>query len=459
MRKVFFLSWFLAGCTVGPEYVPPESQTVSHWKSPEQTVPVPNVECWWEIFHDEKLERLIADAIAKNPSLIAISEKVEQARDFSRVAKSRLFPQIQLDPSASNTPIRTHIFGSTSNPPPTLIKDHIDKYELPLTLLYEIDFWGKWRSQYRSALYKAEAQVELYNTALLLLTTDLANAYFQLRIQDAQIEVYRDILFTRQTALNIQQSRYDTHLINYTEVSTMQSDYSTVESQYYDALRKRALFENQIAVLVGESASEFKLDPMPTRTLPPVIPAGVPASVLLRRPDLREQERIMASMHAEINVAYASFFPSVDVSGGINFLSNDFMHTLKDKWFIGSNLVEILFDAGGRSANVEMKKAAFKEALSTYQQKVLTAVQEVEDSLSSLDWVDHEMRAIERAVEAMQITTQIALDRYKFGLASFLGAADSERKELEKKLVNLRLLSQRYLYTIHLIKAIGGGWN
>lgn len=466
MRRLIItilFGWSMAGCQVGPRYHPPETGVADSWKSGRmtaaQTEPQLQVKFWWEVFDDAKLSCLIDEAISSNPSLAAASQRIEQARDFAKVAKSRLFPQLNLDPSASTAPIRVHTFGSTSNPPPTLIKDHINQYVLPLTLLYEFDFWGRWRGQYKSAKFQAEAEAEAYQTALLLLSCDLANAYFQLRIQDAEIGILKEILKTRKTALGIQQSRYDTQLIDYSDVSVYQTDYSTIESEYYDALRKRALFENQIAVLVGKSPSEFKLDPMPLKTLPPQIPVAIPAKVLLRRPDLREQERRMAAIHAEINIAYSSYFPSLDLTGALNILSQSFFKTAKNSWLIGSNLVEILFDAGGRSANVKMATAKFNEALSTYRAKTLTAFQEVEDSLSGLEWIAHEMDAIDNAIDATKIAERIALDRYNFGLASYLGVANNERITLDKQRVYLQLLSQRYLFTLHLIKAMGGGWE
>ena len=457
--RIIIVGLIISGCQVGPKYHQPEVSVVNAWKNTQATDALPHVECWWEIFQDQNLTNLIEQAIQNNPSLLAASERVELARDFAKVSKSRLFPQLNFDPAASNTLQRSHSIGSTASPPPTLIQNHIDEYLLPLTLLYEFDFWGKWRNQYRSALFKAEAEMEGYRTSILLLTTDLANAYFQLRIEDAQIELFKQILSTRKTALDIQQSRFDAKLINYTDVTTYQTDYSIVESEYYDALKNRALFENQIAVLLGVSPSTFKLDPTPLKELPPEIPAGVPAKILLRRPDLAEEERKMAAIHAEINVAYASYFPSIDLSGVLNFLSNDFHKTSTFLWSIGSNLTEILFDAGGRSSNIEAFTAKFHAAAATYQDKVITAFQEVEDSLASLHWIANEMKAIDTSLSAAQIAFQIALDRYQFGLSSYLGAANHERTALNQEMAYLRLLKARYLHTVHLIKAIGGGWE
>lgn len=457
--KLCALGIVVSGCQVGPKYQMPETTVAESWKSPQTITAQPQVEYWWEVFQDPELSNLIHQAINNNPSLAAASQRVEQARDIAKAAKSRLFPQLNFDPSASTAPLTSHSFGSTSNPPPILIKNHIDRYVLPLTLLYEFDFWGKWRGQYKSASFRAEAEAEAYQTALLFLTTDLANAYFQIRVQDAQIELLREILETRKTALNIQQSRYESHLINYTDVADYQADYSNTESDYYDALRKRALFENQIAVLIGVSPSEFKFNSMPLQKMPPQISATVPAQVLLRRPDLVQQERIMAALHAEINVAYASYFPSLDLTGGIAFLANDFIKTVKNTWEVGSNLVQVLFDGGERRAKIKMHTAKFDEALATYREKTLRAFQEVEDSLSSLDWIAKEMAVIGNAVDATQITYQIALDRYQFGLSSYLDAADNARNTLDKKRVYLQLLGQRYLHTLHLIKAIGGSWE
>ena len=461
MRLWIFITFLaLSGCQVGPRYQYPEISVANSWKNQESGISEPKVECWWQIFQDQKLTVLIEQAIGNNPSLLAALERIEEARGIAGVAKSKLFPQLNFDPAASNRAQRAHSFGSTLRPPPTLVQDHIDKYILPLTLLYEFDFWDKWRGQYKSARFLVEAEIEAYQTSLLLMTTDLANAYFQIRIQDAQIDLFRKILSTRQTALEIQRSRYDANLVGYIDVTSYQTDYSTVEAQYFDALKTRAIFENQIAVLVGSSPSTFKIEPMPLEALPPVIPAATPANVLLRRPDLAEQERKMAAIHSEINVAYSSYFPSIDLSAIFDFLSQDFSNiTSKFISSIGSNLTEILFDGWGRSSNVDAIKAKFDAAAATYQEKILTAFQEVEDSLASIHWIGNEMEAINTAYSAAEIAFQIARDRYAFGLSSYLGAADNERTALTQKMAYLELLKLKYLHTIHLIKAIGGGWE
>ena len=463
-RSILTLFCFLiaiTGCQVGPKYKPPEITVSNQWKNPSQiATTLPKVEHWWETFEDPMLVDLIQQAVSNNPSLMAAMERVEQARNISKITKSRLFPQLNFDPSYSNTPITTHQLGTTLQPPPSLIRDHLTEYALPLILLYEVDLWGKIRSQYQSALRNTEAKQAAYQTSLLLLTTDLANAYFQLRILDAQIELFESIISTRKTALEINSSRYKAKLINYNEVTESQIDLATVESEYYDARRNRALFENQIAVLIGISPSEFKLESMPLIDLPPVIPAGMPSKLLLRRPDLAEQERVMASLHAQINVAYASYFPSLDIKAGIQLFSKDFLKSPNvGSWLFGANLTESIFDANARHHNVNLTWAQFKEALNDYQQKVLNAFQEVEDVLSNLEWITKQIEAAEGSMNASKIAYNISWDRYKYGLADYRNVANQQRQELDQKRFYLKLLSMQYLNTIHLIKAIGGNWE
>lgn len=450
-----------SGCQVGPTYHTPEITVANQWKNtPQVLTSSQKVEHWWDAFEDSQLTGLIEQAIKNNPSLMASMERVEQARSLSKMTKSRLFPQLNFDPSYSYSPVTAHQFGTTPQPPPSLIRDHLTEYSLPLILLYEIDLWGKYRSQHQSALRNAEAKHAAYNTALLILSTELANAYFQLRILDAQIDLLESILSTRQTAVEINSSRYESNLINYTQVAESKIDLASVETQYYEAIRNRSLFENQIAVLLGASPSEFTLEPMPLRHLPPLIPAGMPSKLLLRRPDLAEQERIMASLHAQINVAYASYFPSLDLSGGFNIFTKDYLKPASlGKWLFGTNLTQAIFDANARRNNVRLTWAQFNEALNTYQQKILQAFQEVEDSLSNLSWISNEMDVVETSVSVSEIAYNIAWDRYVYGLADYKNVANQQMQELEQQNYYLKLLSMRYLNTIHLIKALGGGWE
>lgn len=457
---IALLGLVVSSCEVGPKYHAPKVAVADTWKSKQiETEAIPQVDHWWEVFNDPKLNELIELAIRNSPTLSAASHRVEQAREFSKIHRGRLFPQVNFDPAASTSPRSVHTFGTTPTPPPSLIKNNISKYVLPFSLLYEFDFWGKWRGEYKAAKLKAEAQAEAYQTSLLLLTTDLATTYFQIRIHEAQVRLLKQTVEKKETALNIQDARYSAHLINYKDVAHYKVALSSIESKYYDVVKRRSLLENQIAILIGKSPSEFTLEVSPLKELPPKLPATVPATVLLRRPDLKEQEKIMASLHKEINIAYASYFPSVDLAGGFAFIANDFIRTARNAFSIGGNFVQYLLDWGQRTANVKVAKERFGEALDIYREKILTAFKEVEDSLTSLEWLEKQLQSTKEGMEASKIAYRISLDRYHVGLSSYLTAADDACDALTYEYIYLDLLSQNYLYTVHLIKAIGGGWK
>lgn len=199
---------------------------------------------------------------------------------------------------------------------------------LPLNLSYELDFWGLNRYTYYAAFYHAEAQIFALQTAILLLTTDLADAFFKLKTYDSLIELYVKTTDTRQKALEINKARYESKMIDYSAVSRAQLDLSNAQAAYFQAKQQRDLLENRIAVLIGVPANIFYLPSSPLEFGPPSIPSSTPSSVLLQRPDIAEAERTMASQHALINVAYASFFPDISLTGILGFSSPDMKHFL-----------------------------------------------------------------------------------------------------------------------------------
>ncbi len=456
-----------SSCSFEPSYDPPDMAVSEQWKNtPKNTDLFAEVGGWWEIFQDPKLNSLIQQAVANNPSLMAAGERVEQARDIAKIVKSRLFPQINFTPGYRNTEfLNKYPFGPNSNKPFTT-KSRVWEYEysLPLSLSFEVDLWGKIRSEYKSAKLSMEAQKEAFQAVLLVLTAEVAGAYFQLRVQDAQIELLRAIIDTRKNAREIHQARYEGEVVDYTPVTLIEQDLDNVESQYFSALEIRALFENQIAVLLGVTPSEFTIESIPLllTNLPPVVPSGIPSEMLLRRPDLIEQERLMASYHAQIGVAYASYFPSLILTGGLGFRSPDWSNFLKDKskyWLAAADVSQFIFDAGRRSYNVQLSWSQFRESADLYKQKVLIAFQEVEDALSNLEWIGKGMDSLADSVEAAKTNFVIASDRYKLGVINYLDVTNNRRQVLDNQRAYLMLLGQAYGNTIQLIKALGGGWD
>lgn len=464
----------LSGCRVGPRYDPPAPQAPPEWKSNhyESTDVTPHVEYWWQVFDDQQLNWLEEQAVANNPNLYVALEKVMEARAIARAEAASLYPQINLYPEYSNVGmlfkpfIPANLFGTSGATPPIgsipPFRIHQLQYFLPLNLSYEVDLWGKIRNQVDSAIFHAEAEAENYCAALLTLTADLASNYFQLRGYDAQIIFLQKTIETRKKNLDLTQSRHSKGLVNVLDVTQAEADYSSAKAHLFDVQRLRNLTENQIAVLMGIPASLFHLEPNPLLFPPPTIPPGVPSTVLLKRPDIAQAERTMASEHAQVGVAYATFFPALTLTGTVGFSSPDlsrFLRWISRYWMLGANSSQMVFDGGRDCANLQAAFARFREASGEYQQQVLIAFQEVENALNNIDLHAKQAEALLEASKAAKKATQISKNRYVNGVSIYLEVVENERIELEAEINWVEVLSLQYVDTVQLIKALGGSWE
>lgn len=465
--KISLLSFILVACRVGPDYHSPCSSTPDEWKNPVQEEDVPcDVENWWEVFEDERLNQLEEEAVANNPDLYIAVERVFEAKAIVGEDAAKFYPHVSLDPYYSSTgtlfklygipPNITNLFGIKP-----ILRVHELQYFLPINLSYEVDLWGKIRSQYESALWNMQAQMEAYNAALLSLTSELASNYFNMRSLDAQVDyLYRSMNLFRQD-LDLNKLRYEKGLVNKIDVTNAELQLANAESAYYDYIRQRNLFENAIAALMGKPASDLHLDSFPLTEQPPTIPAGVPSMVLLQRPDIAEAERTLASQHALINVAVAEFFPSLTLTGALGFESPDLRQFLSWKsryWQIAAASSQPLFDGGRRVSQLNLAYAQYLEAEGNYRKVVITAFREVEDALNNIEMLTKESASLEAAVRAATETRQLASSQYKSGLVNYLNVIDSERQEVVAQQNAIQVLGQRYQSTVQLIKALGGSW-
>lgn len=460
------LSFLLTtGCHLGPSYSPPLSECPQEWKSKEEEVVPPNVDSWWHIYGDETLNCLEEYAIDNNPTLYIALQRVAEARAAAGVSLANLFPQLNLDPSYTNSMFLTQFqlptsFGGGLNNQVFRIQQINNS--LPLDLSYQLDLWGAYRGQYQSSVYHAEAVADAYYVALLTITADLAKAYFQMRAMDAQIDLLEATKKVRQAAFEVNEARWKAGLVNYTDVSRAALEFTNAEAKLFEALRLRNIQENQIALLTGNIASNFELPAQPLLNPPPKVPANIPSAVLLNRPDVAQAEREMASKHAMIGVAYAAFFPQISLTGALGFASPDLKNFLTWKsrlWALGAAAAQTIFDGGRNISNLDVSYAQFYEMSGEYKKQVLTAFSEVEDSLSNILLFSHQYESLEKSVESAKLTTVLSTDRYNKGLVNYLDVVDSERAELEVEISAINVLALRYLSTVDLIKAIGGSWQ
>ena len=290
----------------------------------------------------------------------------------------------------------------------------------------------------------------------------MAQNYFAIRTLDAERTVLQDNIAVRKRGLDLVRSRYRGGITSELDVSRAEAELAAVEAESIGLGRRRAELENAIAVLLGKSASEFKLAESPLQTAVPGIPAGMPSELLQRRPDVAEAERLLAARNAEIGVAKVAFFPTIRLTGQAGFESADLTDLLKLSsriWTAGIGVVLPVFDGGRNKANLERAKAVYEENLAQYQSRVLVAFQEVESALAGLRILAEQSEPQARALAGAQKTSQISNSRYKAGLVTYLEVVDSERSVLSNQRLATQLAGQRMLTSVALIKALGGGWQ
>ena len=454
--------------TVGPDYHSPTNSVPGDYKSSapgawKEGRPLDNLAKgnWWAIYRDPKLDELETQAMGANQELKGAVARVEQARATARVARADLLPQLNFDPSFTRqrySPNQQPSFGALT----------ANTFSTPLDLSYEIDLWGRVRRGFQSARADAQASLAAFYNVLLTLHSDVAQNYFALRALDAEIATVSSTVELRKEQVRLVRSRFEGGIGNDLDVARAETELATTEAEAASLARRRAELENALAILVGENPSSFHLAAISTengstwKPSPPQIPAGLPADLLERRPDVSEAERQLAAANARIGVAKAAFFPVVRLTGSGGYLSGDVENLFNwdsRVWSIGPSISLPIFAGGRNLANYRRSKSAHEEAIAAYRQRVLVAFGDVENSLAAIDDLSKQAAAQDRAVTNARRAAQLALDRYRAGIVSYLEVVDANREALVAERGSAQVTGQRLAASVQLIKALGGGWN
>ena len=453
--------------TVGPDYAAPSNAIpaaykaagLGEWKAGRPLDGVPKGS-WWTLFRDPDLNDLEGRAAASNQQLCVAVARVDQARSTARVARSELFPGVAAHPSVVRqrySPDQQPSFGNLT----------ANTFGAPLDLSYEIDLWGRVRRGFESARDEAQAALADYFSVLLTLQADLAQNYFALRALDAEIGTVAGTVELRREQVRLVRSRFEGGIGNELDVARAETELSTAEAEAASLAQRRDALENAIAILAGENPGVFRLAARGDagtdwNPQPPQIPAGLPADLLERRPDVAAAERRLAAANAKIGVAKAAFFPVLTLTGSGGYLSGD-VDTLFNwnsrVWSIGPSLSLPLFAGGRNLANLHRARGAFEESLAQYRQQVLIAFGDVEDSLTNIRHLSGQADAQARAVEFARRASGLAADRYRSGIVAYLEVVDANRDALAAERANAQLSGQRLIAAVQLIKALGGGWS
>ncbi len=447
---------------MGPKYskpttqIPPAYKENANWK-PAQPGDQAQKGKWWEIFQDPQLNALEEKVDVSNQSLRAAVDRFQEARDVLRETRSALYPLVtaSVTPSQDRQSQHKALFGGTA---PVNYSD----LTLAGDFSYEADVWGSVRRSVQSSRSLAQASAADLETLRLSLHAELALDYLTLRGLDAQKQLFDTNVDAFQKAVQLTEDRFKGGVASREDVELADTQLEQTRAQDIDITSARDQFEHAVAVLIGQPASTFSLDPAPLPATPPVPPPGLPSELVERRPDIAGAERRVASANEQVGIARAAFFPTITLGLVGGFESGRFPNWLTGPsalWSIGATAAETVFDAGRRRAVSDQAIASYDEMIADYQQTVLTSFQQVEDSLSDLRVLEEEAKTQDAAVGAANRALEQSTNRYKGGLDTYLTVITAQSAALSNERAAVSLLTRRLTSTVLLVEALGGGWD
>ncbi|MDB5849282.1 MAG: transporter [Rhodoferax sp.] len=410
---------------------------------------------WWRVFGDPALDALVERASQQNTSIAQAASRLKQAQALVRNSEADRSVQLGLGAGAVR---QAGANASTGSAPSKL-------FNAEAQLSYEVDLFGRLAKATDAASLDAQSSAALLQSTRLLVQANVAQTYLALRALDAERALVRETVSAYRDTLNLTQRRFNAGDVAELDVARVATEVAATESDALALDRQRATLEHALAVLVGESASQFTLDNLDNaewRATLPTIPPGVPSTVLTRRPDVAAAQSSLLAAQARVGVAQAAWFPSVSLTAAGGFASPDIGDVFKwsaRAWGIGALLSLPILDGGRREAGVQSATAQLDGATAAYRGQVLTAFQEVEDQLASLRLLAQQTQAQDRAVQSASLATRMSDSRYRNGLVSQLDLLDARRSELRNRRQALDVRSAQYQSTVVLIRALGGGWD
>lgn len=444
----------LGGCVVGPDYQRPHVTVPTAWKdAPAASTALPDT--WWTLFGDEELGRHIEATLAANQDLAVALARYDQSRALLGVARADEFPSVDFNPAVG----RARTSGTVFNRLPVL---ETTLWRAPIDVAYEVDLWGRVRRSVEAAGADVESGADAVATMRLSLAAAAASTYLSLRSADRDIDVLARTVRLREDALQLADRRARAGVVGDLDVLRARADLTQTRADLADAHRGRDNLEHALAVLEARNAPDFVVAPRAWTPNVPDVPAGLPSSLLERRPDVAGSERSLAAASARIGVAKAAFLPQVRLtaSGGIASHSlGDITSSDSRIWSIGPSVQLPIFNGGRNRSQLQAAEAAYRGAFASWRQSGIVAFREVQDALGDTRWLRERGTELDATVEAATAAAKVSRSRYDRGLAGYFEVVDSERQALASQRAAIQNDQQRLLAAVSLIKALGGGWQ
>jgi outer membrane protein, multidrug efflux system len=444
----------IAGCALGPDYRRPETAAPAAFRFDQDPAADSVADAgWWQVYQDPVLQSLIREGLANNLDVRIAAARIDQARAALGSARLQQLPQLGVSAGAARQ--RTSLYQL---PPGTPALSNVFRAEGSLS--YEIDFWGKYRRATEAARAQMLQSAYAKQDVMAELVVGVATAYFTLQTLDDELAITRRTLATRQKFVDLTQAQHDRGTVSDLDVATAQAQLAVAQANLPDLQRRIGQTEDQLSVLLGHNPDRIvRGDAHPS---PPVPAAGLPSSLLERRPDLRAAEQNLVAANAQVGVAKANLFPSISLTalgGGVSTALSSLFSGPARTWSAGADLSQPLLNPQHSLFQLDLANAQKRQALLEYQKSVQTAFQEVSDALIARQQDAEVQTAQEAQVDAQRRANTIALARYRVGYASYFNVIDADRDlfnaELSLSAARLNTLSS----VVQLYRALGGGWQ
>ncbi|AXT45952.1 MULTISPECIES: efflux transporter outer membrane subunit [Chromobacterium] len=447
----------LTACAVGPDYSRPKLELPDSAQAQSPAIAMD----WWKQFNDPVLDQLIAEALEHNQDLAAAAARVDEAAAQAGIARAQLLPALNANAGYQ----RGRTSTATTTPGAPLVSD---VRNANLTASWELDLWGKLRRGNEAARADFAASRFARDSSKLAIAAQTAQTYFQLRAYDAQLDIAKRTLQSREESLKLQTKRFKGGLISELDQQQAEAEAASARAKVPQIASALAQTESALGVLLGHSPKQLvaggiqRGQSLDALSAPPEVPAGLSSSLLERRPDIAASEQQLIAANARIGVARAAYFPSISLSGalGSQSLSLDTLFTGPTRtWSFVGNLAAPVFNFGQTGYAVDAANARQKQALAQYQKTVQSAFKDALDALSGYGAARDIQAAQTTQFQALNKSLRLANLRYDNGYASYLDVLDAQRNSFQAELGLVSAKLDQLNAVVGLYKALGGGWE
>lgn len=453
----------LTACAVGPDYKRPAVELPSAYPdaapnaaaNPEQGMIAAD---WWTLYGDATLNELVASTLQNNTDLRKAAAQVDEAEAVLAEVGSALLPEIDLGASGS----RSRSSSLNAQPLPSGTPPIANTNRLALSTSFELDFWGRLRRASEAARAQFLSTRYAKDVTALTLASATTQSYFVLRSLDAQIAATQQTLASREEALAVIKYRAAGGLASELEVNQAEVARADAALQMRELQRQRALMEHQLGLLTGKLTLQIAAGDVMNLPAPALPPAGLPSTLVERRPDVRQAEQALIAANAKIGVAKAAQLPTFSLTGNFGGSSKELSDVLKSGariWSLGLNAALPIFDAGRYAARTREAEAVQRQALATYQRSVETAFKDVADALTNVMQSTAATADVQAKMDAARNALRLSQLRYEAGYSAYLEVLDAQRTANAAELALAQNRQAQLLYSVDLMKALGGGWS